>query len=297
MVDKDGKIVLDKNGEPTTQKVKKQLFDEKEKAKALGDELYQPLVREGLLAETFVPNDFSETREMIQGSFDAYKKRLEEEGVTNVVFRKENIAMASTLFSSMTTLIGGGGNIKSGLKVDPKDVGIKELAPKLSFFTEDLKGAKLSAVTDMMSLTFDGLRTKWDADNEIYDAVSSKLGKERAPALTKIATAMINLTGVGLSKALEHKDISNGVGVAISTFFNNRTNFSAVAVATINCLDEGQEDKLKQAGVQIGAGIDAALKEVGLRPKCACLRMSLGIGVAGRVLPKAARRSLRRTAQ
>jgi hypothetical protein len=45
----------------------------------LKEELYTPLVRSGLIPETNVPNEFSATKEMVDGSFEGYAKRLSRE--------------------------------------------------------------------------------------------------------------------------------------------------------------------------------------------------------------------------
>src|ERR1700737_3513533 len=52
------------------------LFSDKE----IMDELYTPLVRELVLAETFVPPKFSATQKMIDGSNDYYIKECKEKG-------------------------------------------------------------------------------------------------------------------------------------------------------------------------------------------------------------------------
>jgi hypothetical protein len=65
---KTGKAKKDKNGKKKTKHVKGPLFT----AEEIKEELYTPMVRAGLIPETNVPDEFSATKKMLDGSFKAY---------------------------------------------------------------------------------------------------------------------------------------------------------------------------------------------------------------------------------
>ena len=103
---------LDGENKPTGQKVKRQVpktaplvLDEKEKT----DLFYKPLVRQGLCPETFVPDDFSETKEMLDGAFDSYAERLKKEGTGAKPYEivKEIAKWTGTAASFAGTIAGG----------------------------------------------------------------------------------------------------------------------------------------------------------------------------------------------
>ena len=108
---KDGTPVLDNAGKPVKEMV--DLFSTQE----IGEDFYQPLVRQGLMPETFVPNEYSETHEMIEGSMAVYKERLERDVVKNksMLLGKENLSLGMTTLSSTISLVG------TGVKVNDAD--------------------------------------------------------------------------------------------------------------------------------------------------------------------------------
>ena len=80
------------------------LFNKKD----IANEFYTPLVREGLMAETFVPNEYSSTHEMIEKTFDLYKDKLEEEGYSNKAYAGECLKMGLSVLGSATSLMSTG---------------------------------------------------------------------------------------------------------------------------------------------------------------------------------------------
>jgi len=80
------------------------LFNKKD----IANEFYTPLVREGLMAETFVPNDYSRTHKMIEETFDKYKEKLEEEGYSNMAYAGECLKMGLSVLGSATSLMSTG---------------------------------------------------------------------------------------------------------------------------------------------------------------------------------------------
>lgn len=88
----------------------------------IADEFYTPLVREGLMAETFVPNDFSRTQKMIEGSFEEYKGRLEEEGFSKMAVVGEYLKLGVSIGTSAASFAGSIATFKEAAELDPKNV-------------------------------------------------------------------------------------------------------------------------------------------------------------------------------
>ena len=89
--------VTDDKGVKVKQPKKVPLFKDSE----IKDELYTPLVRSGLIPETNVPDDFSETKEMLDGSMGAYANRLSKEQKKSKF--DENKALGIAVFRGMVS--------------------------------------------------------------------------------------------------------------------------------------------------------------------------------------------------
>ena len=116
----------------------------------LKKELYQPVVRQGMMSDTFVADEYSDTAEMLKGSMDLYKDRLEEEGVKGSL--RENVNLGMVLMKSAVTMVG------SGLDMDGlKGEGARDPAtwtPSLEFIedlTGDEAGKKAGAISEVVS--------------------------------------------------------------------------------------------------------------------------------------------------
>lgn len=260
-LDTNGDPQFGPSGELITKTVTKKLFEGEDLKKALGSELYQPLVREGLMPETFVPDEFSETKEMLDGSFKAYKERLEREGLNNKIFSPENLAMAQTLFSSTVSMFGSANSINDAKGVEAKDIKPSELKPSVKFFTDDLnKDRKMAAIADMTNMTFDLLMTGKDVYDEFEGSEESSAGA----SMGKIAVAIANVVGVTLGAELQDPAIPKTVPVALSTVFNKKTNNANVAKGLIKALEDKGEAGITDAAREMGTGLDKAFDEAGL---------------------------------
>ena len=149
----------------------------------IADEFYTPLVREGLLAETFVPNDFSRTHKMIEGAFDEYKGRLEEEGFSKMAVVGEYLKLGVSIGASAASFASSIATFKDAAALNPNDVEwskfgvfvrgsedqdwIKKLGEK---GTSDLTG-----FTDVLSKGMDAFK---DVGVEGGIAISEKLKKK-----------------------------------------------------------------------------------------------------------------------
>ena len=182
---------VDDKGAPTGKKVKVPkkgpLFD----AKEIGPALYQPLVRQGLLPETLVPNKYSATKEMLTGSFDAYAERLKKEKPKG--FWDENKGLIIQAGKTAAALGSAAGTLNSAANVtaakDNESYDIADPDNHVSFF-KTLKSGKnsdgladISAAADLISFTV-GLAA---TGNEVREAVGG--GEAEAPEDVDVAAA------------------------------------------------------------------------------------------------------------
>jgi hypothetical protein len=78
---------LKREGEPTDEEGKARLVKDREKAredqerarKLISQELFEPLVREGVIPEWVVPKEFSKTQRYLDATYQRYKETLEEQ--------------------------------------------------------------------------------------------------------------------------------------------------------------------------------------------------------------------------
>jgi hypothetical protein len=133
--------VLDEQGEPVMsggspvmrQKMKSgPLFSDKQK----GAELYHPLVRQGLLPENFVPDQYSETREMSTESFQLYKAEIEQAPPTapwkKVLSIASKVVSVVTPFVSIARLPAGSevsGSIAAAVKTENLSLSVSSSLP------------------------------------------------------------------------------------------------------------------------------------------------------------------------
>ena len=90
------KLNADKSGIERTER--KRLFERSE----IISELYTPLVREQIIPEDFVPDDFSEVQHMIDASNDYYMQELEQ--IEESAETKGNLELAGTVFKSVASI-------------------------------------------------------------------------------------------------------------------------------------------------------------------------------------------------
>jgi hypothetical protein len=93
--------------------------------KEVREEVWQPLVRQGLIPENFVPDKHSEVARTFEGASDAYNKRLEEytkslgehgETIEKLGLAKKIVDQTSTVMTSVLEAIPGANGVTGAIK-------------------------------------------------------------------------------------------------------------------------------------------------------------------------------------
>ena len=149
----------------------------------LKKELYQPVVRQGLMSDTFVADEHSDTAEMLKGSMDLYKDRLEEEGVKGPL--RDNINLSLALTKSAVGIVGAGLSMKGLDAEDATDPSTWK--PSLDFI-EELTGEdpekKAGAIGEVMSTGLEVISMgfeAYDTGKEVSDGRTEEVMSEQGP--------------------------------------------------------------------------------------------------------------------
>lgn len=199
--DKDGNAELDDTNEPI--KEMRRLFDEKE----LSAEFYQPLLRQGLIPETFVPNSHSETESLMKGSFEAYAERLKTDFEASDIkrFLSENKDLMISAVTSGLAFASQG--IKSE-KMTSENFNLEnevgDFNDRMAFGNSLLK-AETDETTEMVGLGWDFMiDDAMEGTADIGDAREPEAAKSKRPVDLKRAAEFITAAvaaelGQGLS--------------------------------------------------------------------------------------------------
>jgi hypothetical protein len=234
----------------------------------LKKDLYQPVVRQGLMSDTFVRDEHSDTAEMLKGSFGAYKDRLDEEGLKSAA--RENFDLALVLAKSTASMVSAGFGIKGA------DDEASKLEFKLDFFTEELHEGKPGAIAEMCGIGLEvvaqGIEA-YDTRGEMVEGREQDLVEEQGPSndeepesVTKararrvamaprVATQMRAAAAAALGN--DWKGAGWDLGVAASGAFGSAVKAAALArpLAT-SVLARAQVEQARDA---LAAGFPAAM--------------------------------------
>ncbi len=255
----DGTPELDNKGLPKTRKVR--LFDESD----LGPEVYQPLVRQGLMAETFVPDKYSETREMLDGSFDAYKNHLDEEGVKHWALRGENWDLGFSLVSNSIGMLGSiGQGIAGPLDVNPKEMEPGDgLAPGLDYFEEIGKAENIIELSGQIWDMFDNFGV--GAGTEVYelgDTVVGKVKESRKKIPKQLASKLAEMLAAGIASTLGDA-VKNPwkLSVMASSTYGSTVK-TTVITKHLMSFDEAEDKSavVTKVVTELGGGVEVVLK-------------------------------------
>ena len=217
---KDGTPVLDNAGKPVKEMV--DLFSTQE----IGEDFYQPLVRQGLMPETFVPNEYSETHEMIEGSMAVYKERLERDVVKNkfMLLGKENLSLGMTTLSSTISWVG------TGVKVNDAKTNQAEWFTDSSWI-KDLAKGKPDQIMETVNFGWDIVNPSGGKLKDAYDDITSlggsKVAPGRASKAPQVAQNVIAAVGSVLAQGLGSSDLQ----VTVSSTFMSSVKPGPVGVA------------------------------------------------------------------
>jgi hypothetical protein len=248
---------------------KEPLFADKE----IGPAFYQPLVRQGLIPETLVPDKFSQTKGMLDGTFEAYAARLKKERPKG--FWGENKALVMQSIKSGVAITSAGvtfdaaGHVSAAdehkaYEFDPGKWG-QTFATAHDPTSGDLDVSPYpDAVATLVEITSQGLEAKEDLSGEGGEpeehekpeaqadpAKKSKAArKARAPL---VAQQMIAVTCATLASSLDGVDESaQGTGVIASSAYGSKVKGATLA-GLIKAADAAG------LGAALAAGYPAAL--------------------------------------
>ncbi len=236
---------IDENGKETGKMVP--MFSNEE----IAQEYFRPLVREGLMPETLVPNEFSETHEMIKGTFEAYQERLDKDyvgGKKGFLKRmwSENGALAKSVLTAGVT-IGSSIETLKGLG----DLSADDVVPKWDQFQDGEGGSRMknfflgakdsetgerdqgaSYVLGMVGFGLDMLSKEEDLRGTITGEVSdvrTQINLKNAPPRVKFASKIAQAIAGQMSTAVGQLLNTGGLGVVASSAFSTMLNTSKIA--------------------------------------------------------------------
>jgi hypothetical protein len=254
-LDENGDPMVDEHGNP----VMEPLFSEEE----LKDVLYQPLVRQGLLAETFVPDDFSLTREMLDGTFDAYSDRLKSEPLKSTW--AENKSLVLTCIKSTGTIVNSSVALDGLGKMTPADFEPK-WGVNTGEFAEKLRAGDPATLVEVTTKGIEHLLTIGDdAYSDIVDGVSESRDrtseKREMPLRRKKAGGLASQFIMNVSAALggEIATIHDATGRAISSSYATLT--KANDVARHIAAEELSTTECGEIATALAAGLENAMKK------------------------------------
>ncbi|HEY4079243.1 MAG TPA: hypothetical protein VGM81_00985 [Burkholderiaceae bacterium] len=245
---------VDKDGKPIP------LFS----AEEIKAQVYDPLLRRGLIAETNVPNEYSRTKELLDASFAAYAERLKKDKLsTGKRLFKENFSLAKTMVGSVATITSGSLSLEA--KMDQSgdelatswkpDDNIKAIHQGLGQAARDGKdGYATTATTAMIDNARMGFATQalsfvTDVGIEGSQTLAEKLGseateetKERVKVSGALAQALVGAASSELGDALSASGLALEVGSTFGTLVNTGAitralqtpEFTAVQVTAIS---------------------------------------------------------------
>lgn len=190
----------DKAKPPRIVQATEKLFTDKE----LMDELYTPLVRDLVVPETFVPDKFSATQKMIDGSNDYYIKECKSKGkpipTGGAALAKGAIALGSSVAN---TVLAGMNPVKEGQQAMATSGKLsKAMAARATDITNGV-AALLTGAVDVVD-QLDDLRHTGDFSSSGLDKVVNSLalglGKIVAGATGQMTLGMVitdSITGAG----------------------------------------------------------------------------------------------------
>ena len=181
-------------------------------AKEISDEIYAPMVREKVIGENFVPNKFSGTQRMLDGSNEHYINECKEKGkrlgVNKAEVAKSTIALAAALTTTALSALAPVADGKNAIAGSGKLS--KEMAARASEITTGI--AALLTTTVDIGDQVDEYRTSGNFSEIGFKKVANGIG-----------------LGIGriIAGSISDTSVSNGIGMAV-------TDGIATAVALID---------------------------------------------------------------
>ena len=150
---------------------KQKLFTDKE----LTDEIFTPLVRDKVLGETLVPDKYSKTQQMLDGSDDYYIKECKEKGRAPATGAAElTKGLIGVAGSVATTIFSGMGAVKDGQDAMNNANWSKDQVAEYNDITNGVV-AVLQGAIDLTDKGIEAAKTR-DFDESAFSSVVSNIG-------------------------------------------------------------------------------------------------------------------------
>lgn len=221
------------------------LFDKED----IADEFYTPLVREGLMAETFVPNDYSRTHEMIQASFNDYKERLEEEGFSDMTYMGEMAQLGLSLASSAALAISTVPVVMDATVLigDSKSVKWSNFVPAIedSSWMSNKGTSNFTEISDILSKGMDLLDDGVEVGNDFKEKYKDpKTPVEPLDRRRLMADRIANSLVSGVSGVVSVSMNTNGwnMGLTASTTYRSNANLKGITTLLQNTTSPLEDD-------------------------------------------------------
>ena len=264
------KVIDDKTNQPKLKPKKVKLFSDEE----LSQSFYQPLVRQGLLPETFVPDKYSETKKMIDGSFKGYAERLKKEGLKNKIFNKDNFKTVLTFVSAGASIVGSAAEFMEAGNVKPDD--LKDGILGGPSHIDKMKDKETSTIMDTASTMWEivatGAEGGLDIDEKVgevkddnkeqskEDLKEKQEAAKRVKMAGRLAELMVASVGAEISKAISSIDPQlSGLAVSLAGAFNATVKSPTVAVKLAKT--PLTNDEVNEALKLLGEGLTKAFEE------------------------------------
>lgn len=272
-LDEDGNPVTYEEDTPNgkvTKNKKVPLFSTAE----VKEELYTPLVRRGLVPETNVPDDFSATKEMLDGSFAAYGKRLSVEKKKGIF--AENLSLGIAVFRGAVSFSGavqglnaaaslaqsqlqwtpdtshGLHGIDQAFGVEKNDEGaVEEFAT-----TADKAAQGMIYAANLSDIAFDIGKEGGEGIQESYQDSKAQTKEQAAKKAEKQAAGKVGGLAVAeISTALGTALNNYGLGISASSAFGALVPGPKVA-------EEIEEQKIAKAGALLWTAFSTTLTKL-----------------------------------
>lgn len=235
-------------------------------------QVYDPLVRQGLVSETMVPEKYSRTRELLDGTFDAYAERLKRDKKSTAGnFFSENMGLMTSSMSFMMTAVGGGMDSKvASDKVSSE--GAKSLASSWSSSSnikdikEALEGGALKEGNQALKFTSQAFSFCTDFGMPIGSKIQEKVtggGEEedsgsKGPAPLPAPELALTLFGAAASELAQQFDANGGIGLEVSSAFGAKIDRAGITqlilAGTLDDIGASLANSLGQALTRLDPG-------------------------------------------
>ncbi|MFT4841324.1 MAG: hypothetical protein ACI8UD_000020 [Planctomycetota bacterium] len=267
---------VDAAGEP--------LFTDADRTK----EFYNPMKRLGLISETLIPNQFSETEELRKGAFDAYAERVKQDqkGLLSQLY-SENGGMVMSFLSAGASMVGGVTAIEQGANVDASKIDPNSLKPNAAKYSDLSKGASTANTETIAGFVGQGLNLISMGTDAVED-LSGLGGGEEDGEPPKVPSSLAKSMVAAVAAAIG-SGLGPGLGVAVSAACFKVADASAIkrllvtdpltvsvvgqvidalaaacAKAFASCAPDDLQAEVKAAGLKMSATLKASVGEAAL---------------------------------